>query len=212
MLIEKIKQILGEELSKQVDEKLGDIELAVFNDGTVVPATKHDSLKAEYQKLQETHTSEIGDFNKKLQAAVSASEDAEKFKSMIEELKTEKEKAISDFQKQLEETKLNSALSLELTKANAKNPKAVKALLDTSLLKLDNGKLIGLEEQLKNLQESDGYLFGEIKKVGSEPTKGLGTSSKLEQLVAEYNEAEKNGNAMLMNTINLKIKAEKNGG
>lgn len=55
--------------------------------------------------------------------------------------------------------KLDNALNLALTEAKAKNPKLAKAALDLSCIKLDGEKLLGLDEQLKQLKESDGYLF-----------------------------------------------------
>lgn len=50
--------------------------------------------------------------------------------------------------------------------------KAAKALLDPDLLKLDDeGKAPDLSEQIKALQESDGYLFDEgVKAITSHLT------------------------------------------
>jgi len=62
---------------------------------------------------------------------------------------------------------LDIAIEKALTAAKAKNPKAVKALLDLEKVKLDGDKLLGLEDQLKTIQQSDPYLFGESGKVGS---------------------------------------------
>ena len=47
-------------------------------------------------------------------------------------------------------------------RAQARNPKAVKALLDRDALKYDKGKIIGLEEQLETLKknEDSAFLFG----------------------------------------------------
>ena len=62
---------------------------------------------------------------------------------------------------------LDFAIEKALTTAKAKNAKAVKALLDMEKVKLDGEQLLGLEEQLKAIQQSDPYLFGESGKVGS---------------------------------------------
>ena len=56
--------------------------------------------------------------------------------------------------------------------AKAKNPKAVKALLDTSTVKIVDGKLIGLDEQLTALKTSDDYLFTSDKLKGNTPPQG----------------------------------------
>lgn len=61
----------------------------------------------------------------------------------------------------LTQTKLDHAVELALMGAEAKNPKAVKALLDMELVKTTDKGLNGLEEQLSALKESDSYLFKE---------------------------------------------------
>lgn len=62
----------------------------------------------------------------------------------------------------LTQTKLDHAVELALMGAEAKNPKAVKALLDMELVKTTDKGLNGLEEQLTALKESDSYLFKEV--------------------------------------------------
>lgn len=67
----------------------------------------------------------------------------------------------SDYQSEIAETKKNSAIELALAGAKARNPKAVKALLDNDKLELTDEGLKGLDEQLGALQESDAYLFAQ---------------------------------------------------
>ena len=52
-MLEKIKELLGEELSEQVTEKLGNVEIGITNDGSLVPAEKHDTMKAELKATKE---------------------------------------------------------------------------------------------------------------------------------------------------------------
>ena len=70
---------------------------------------------------------------------------------------------LSELQKKYDadiaKTKLNAALDLALITNKAKNAKAVKGLLNLESIKLDGEKLAGLDDQLKKLRESDGYLF-----------------------------------------------------
>ena len=62
------------------------------------------------------------------------------------------------------ETQVNDA-NAEIQKfkdmdiAKARNSKAVKALLDMDGLKLNDGKIIGLDEQLSQIKEENGFLF-----------------------------------------------------
>lgn len=70
--------------------------------------------------------------------------------------------AAQDSAREIEQLKFDFALDRELTKAQARNPKAVKALLDRDALKYDKGKIIGLEEQLETLKQAEDskMLFG----------------------------------------------------
>lgn len=55
-----------------------------------------------------------------------------------------------------------NAIDTALTAAGAKNVKAVKPFIDTTKIKLgEDGKLTGLDEQLKEVQKTEGYLFVE---------------------------------------------------
>ena len=84
---EKIKAILGEELATQVTEKLGDIELAILNDGSVVPADKHDNMKAELKATQE-----------QLNGANEALKGVEGSEGTIEELKAQMKAKSEEFE------------------------------------------------------------------------------------------------------------------
>ena len=62
-----------------------------------------------------------------------------------------------------------------LANVGAKNPKAVKALLDLEKISLDGENLIGLSDQVKILEESDPYLFDNDSKLsGYESKSGNG--------------------------------------
>lgn len=53
----------------------------------------------------------------------------------------------------------DSAIELALTKARAKSGIAAKAMLDLEKIKLEDGKLTGLDEQLEALKKNNGWLF-----------------------------------------------------
>lgn len=56
--------------------------------------------------------------------------------------------------------RLDNAVELALSGANAKNTKAVRALLDMSKVTMgEDGKLSGLDEQLSELKKSADYMF-----------------------------------------------------
>lgn len=66
--------------------------------------------------------------------------------------------------------KRESALDIALAGKKAKNPKAVKALLNMDDIKFDGDTLTGLDSQLESLLKSDGYLFDP-----EDASKGSGT-------------------------------------
>lgn len=77
----------------------------------------------------------------------------------ITRLQQENEQVKADFESQLTQKDYDFALTEALRTAKAKNPTAVKALLNVEAIKLVDGKLMGLDEQLATLKTSDDYLF-----------------------------------------------------
>ena len=82
-------------------------------------------------------------------------------KADVEKLKKDAADWEAKYTSDIAAVKLDSAVSLALVEAKAKNPKLARAALDMSLVKLDGDKLLGLSEQLENLRKSDAYLFEE---------------------------------------------------
>ena len=80
---------------------------------------------------------------------------------------------------------------------------AVKALLDMDKVKLDGDQLLGIDEQLKALKESDSYLFGEPGKVGGGTNPPGGAEPKT--IDQQIEEAVKAGNTALA----IRLKNEK---
>lgn len=76
-----------------------------------------------------------------------------------EELSEAYAKGVQDAEKKFNEAEFARILETELQKAGAKNTKAVRALLDTEELALENGVISGLEKQLEKLKAECDYLF-----------------------------------------------------
>ncbi|EAF4051492.1 scaffolding protein [Listeria monocytogenes] len=112
---------------------------------------------------------------------------SEELKKQIEDLQQKNTDLESNYQSEIDETKKNSAIELALASAKAKNPKAVRALLDNDKLELTKEGLKGLDEQLEALQESDAYLFAQeseaVPKFGfsGNPTAPAGFSGSLKE-------------------------------
>lgn len=77
----------------------------------------------------------------------------------IQDLQLANDNTKKEYESKLQEQSYNFALDRALMGAKARNPKAVKALLDMEAIKLDGESLLGLSDQLDALKESDSYLF-----------------------------------------------------
>lgn len=130
---------------------------------------KHFIPKGKYNEVAEAKKRLEADLQARdaqLEQLKQAAGNSEELKAQIEALQAENKKAAEEWQAKLAQMQLDFAIERALTTARAKNPKAVKALLDMEKIKLDGEQLLGLDDQLKALQQSDPYLFGDSGKVG----------------------------------------------
>lgn len=82
----------------------------------------------------------------------------------IEAMKTaEYEKGKAEGTAEMEKFKFNTALDNALRGAKVKDSKTISGLLDMEKIKLENEKIVGLDEQLKTIKESHDYLFESTK-------------------------------------------------
>jgi hypothetical protein len=127
-----------------------------------IPKDKYNEA-AEAKKKLET---DIQERDNQLEQLKNAAGNSEELKAQIEQLQAENQKAAEEWQAKMAQMQLDYAIERALTAAKAKNAKAVKALLDLEKVKLDGEQLLGLDDQLKAIQQSDPYLFGDSKKIG----------------------------------------------
>lgn len=120
------------------------------------PKSKLDEVGEENKALKKA----VADRDKQLDALKTASGDNEELKKQIEAMKQQNAEQEKAHRAELGRLRLENAMDAALAAAGARNGKAVKSLLDLSRVKLgEDGKLEGLEEQLKEIKKSDGYLF-----------------------------------------------------
>jgi DNA repair exonuclease SbcCD ATPase subunit len=164
-----------------------------------IPKDKYNET-AEAKKKLET---DLAARDTQLEELKKAAGTSEELKKQIEALQADNKKAGEEWQAKLAQMQLDFALERALTTAKAKNPKAVKALLDMEKVKLDGEQLLGLDDQLKALKESDSYLFGEPGKVGGGTNPPGGTEPKT--IDQQIEDAVKAGNTGLA----IRLKNEK---
>ena len=114
---------------------------------------ERDSYKLKAESLE----TQVNDANTEIQKFKDMNIDG--IKKAADDWKETAEKAKADADKQISQMKFDYALSAALTGAKAKNAKAVKALLDMDGLKFNEGKIVGLDEQLTQIKADNDYLF-----------------------------------------------------
>lgn len=124
--------------------------------------TKNEELKHAKEESEAV--------TKQLEELKKANEGNKDLAAQLEKMKQEAETRKKEYTDSINRMKLDNAVDIALNGSKAKNTKAVRALLDLKEVKVgDDGKVAGLDEQLKKLQESDPYLFD----TGTNGTSGL---------------------------------------
>lgn len=127
-------------------------------DGNFVTKTRFNEVNEENKTLKQS----VADRDKQLEDLKKSSGDNAELKKQIETLQQQNAEQQKAHEAELKQLKLDNAIDTALTAAGAKNVKAVKPFIDTTKIKLgDDGKLTGLDEQLKEVQKTEGYLFAE---------------------------------------------------
>lgn len=142
------------------------IDKVMLEHGKTVNDTKKKAEKVD------TLESQIDDLNKEIEKRDTQLEELKKvdagaLQETINELQETNKTQKSEHEERIAKQQKEFAIELALRDAGALNSKAVKALLDTESIKLDGDTLLGLDDQLKTLQESDAYLFKQEEKPNS---------------------------------------------
>ena len=161
----KLKEIIGSEvfstLSPEIKAKYEKANLEDVSDGKYIPKSRLDAVLEK-----------IGDYKEQLENKDKVIKDLKKvdvkdLQATIENLNKTIEQNNIKFAAKLEAKDFEYALQSSLSGYNCKNTKIVASQLDKSKIKLVNGELIGLKEQVEALKTSDSYLFNETSKIDS---------------------------------------------
>jgi len=128
-----------------------------------VPKDKYNETAEAKKKLE----ADLVARDTQLEELKKAAGTSEELKKQISELQEANKATKEEWEAKTAQMQLDFAIEKALAAAKAKNAKAVKALLDMDKVKLDGEQLLGLDDQLKAIKESDPYLFGEPGRVGS---------------------------------------------
>ena len=168
--MDELKKMLGEELFKQVKEKLGDKKIDIVSDGQWIPKQKFDDVnkeKNEYKRQIENLNAELGNLKK-------AADDNKDIQEKIEKL----EKEIGEKETAMEALRKSGAIKLEVLKANPKDINDILPHIDENIIKINDDGITGLQEQIDKLKKDKEYLFNEVEPAGTGGSKGGGRKDK----------------------------------
>ncbi|WP_339010473.1 phage scaffolding protein [Fusobacterium varium] len=181
---ELIKLGLDEETAKKV-EAASNEELKGY-----VEKNKYSELETVKNQLEESNKT----VNKQLEDLKKNTGDAEALKAEIQKMQDENKSKETEYANNIKKLKVDNAVELALIGAKAKNTKAVKALLNLENLEIgEDGKVKGLEDQIKNLTKDEGtaFLFEAESKTGTpKGTDPAGKSTKKDIKDMTYSEME----------------------
>ncbi|MCM3150271.1 phage scaffolding protein [Bacillus pumilus] len=150
-----LKELLGDDLYAQVVEKAGEQKIDIVSNGQWFPKERFDAVNNEKKELK----SQLDERDQQLSTLQKQAKGNEELQSEIEQLQEKNKKVSEEYQQKLDKQAFDFALESALRDAKARNIKSVKANLNVEDLKLAGDKVIGLDEQLAALKESDSYLF-----------------------------------------------------
>lgn len=159
MIHETIKTLLGEDLTKSVEEALKgkgkdgkDVDLVVGNDGSHVPATKYEQLRTEKAASDKLAT------DVQAQLAALKATDPDKLKTDLAAAQAEAENLKTKHAEELAKLRMDAALDSAIYDAKGRNSVSIKAHINTEALKLKDDKTIeGLD--LEPIKKAYPYLF-----------------------------------------------------
>ncbi len=150
------KQLEDLGLSKEQVDSIMKINGDDIENAKSASAAEIKNLETEVSGLK----TQVSDRDKQLETLKASAGDNEALTKQIADLQAENTKAKETHESEMTQLKVDFAVEKALTGANAKNIKAVKALLDLTDAKLDkDGNVKGLSEQIEKLAAGEDTKF-----------------------------------------------------
>lgn len=159
MEIKELLEKLGVSADKQ---EAGAAALREFLNGAYVPKSRFNEVNEEKNTLKAA----VEGRDKQLEALKKATGDTDALKAEIKKLQDKNKADAEASDAKFRELRLSSAIKLAVAQ-DAQDADIVAGLIDKSKIILgEDGKVTGLEEQVKSLRESKAFLF---KQAGTPP-------------------------------------------
>lgn len=165
-----LKELLGEELYNQMIAKLGDKhKVAVVSDGNWIPKETFNQVNEAKKQLD----TDLKERDKQLTELKKSVGDNKALQDQIEKLQADNKTKDEEHKTKLNDLAIASAVKLTLA-GEVHDPDMVLGILDKTKIKLaDDGKVEGLDDQVKALQSSKAFLFVEKEADGKGKFKGI---------------------------------------
>ena len=208
----KKDELLELGVSDEVAEKI--VSLANSELSGFVPKSRLDKVIEQRDQYKTDYETSVAEINK----LANSAKDIDSLKGELAKLEETNKQLISDHETKIAKLALDNAVEMALVKAEAKNTKAVKALMSDFLAdaKLEGDVVKGIDEAITKLKESDGYLFN-VASSNNNPTghtpKGNSGSNpeQTPRSVFEARLAEARTNKDNVSAIRIKQEASEQG-
>ncbi|MGS0666401.1 phage scaffolding protein [Staphylococcus arlettae] len=165
-------------------------EVQGLNDKVSQKESKLKELQSTVDSYKEDNKQKDNEL-KDLQEKAKNGDDLQQTISDLRQANEDREK---ERQKEIKDLKFNHKLENKLRDVGARNVKAVRALLDSENLKFNDeeNEVIGLQDQLEKLRESDSYLF--VDSTNSDSSTQSSQQQQQQSQSQSYNPGSKKGN------------------
>lgn len=153
-MYEFLKPILGDDLFSQFEEKMSTatgVVLANIADGSHIPKSKFDDVNGKLRTANQS----IATLNAQLSEARSKSDNVDELNGKVTKLTSD----LADRDNQIAQIGLRYRSKDELRSMGVRNPDMLLNMLDMSKVSEQDGKLVGLTEQVEPYRKTDAYLF-----------------------------------------------------
>lgn len=161
----KLQSYLDEETLEQIKEAFEnedfDLSDVLINteENEYVPRERLNDKNDQIESLRD----QIDQREDQLEQLKKDSQATDELRDQIESLQDKNEQLKKDFEQQMEEKTKKTEVRVALAN-KARNVDAVEGLLDMDEIEVKDGEeIVGLDEQIEELQESDPYLFNQEK-------------------------------------------------
>ena len=157
--------------------------------------TKEQHIEERYSKVKNQKNEldkQLADRDKQIEELMKNNSSNTELLNQLEALKQENLNSKNEYESKISKLEFNYALDKALLGAKCRNTTALKALLRLDDIKMNEGKLEGLEEQLETLRENDGYLFEEVQGVNTGSVGNFGSTASSTNSGSDFITAIKN--------------------